>query len=112
MDVRMRFRKITINLRLTFAGTLDVFKSLSPTGERKPNSSLARVQEDQRRLLKMWSSGVVISRETRDGTPSKRMPAVMCQAEGRVFCPSFLQYFRAMDGEKIFLIANLQIEDL
>ena len=41
---------------ITFAGTLDVFKSLSPTGERKPNSSLARVQEDQRRLLKMWLS--------------------------------------------------------
>jgi len=43
-------------LHITFAGTLDVFKSLSPTGERKPNSSLARVQEDQRRLLKMWLS--------------------------------------------------------
>jgi hypothetical protein len=42
--------------RITFAGTLDVFKSLSPIGERKPNSSLARVQEDQRRLLKMWLS--------------------------------------------------------
>ena len=43
-------------LHITFAGTLDVFKSLSPTGERKPNSSLAQVQEDQRRLLKMWLS--------------------------------------------------------
>ena len=50
------FTEIKMELRLTFAGTLDVFKILSPTGERKPNSSLARVQEDQRRILKMWLS--------------------------------------------------------
>ena len=36
MDVG--FSKTGKIFHLTFAGTLDVFKSLSPTGERKPNS--------------------------------------------------------------------------